>query len=221
MSYALSAFVAMVVPDQLGLTFPSFSYHDIELLFDVADCQTWTKEIQKSSRSGWKIARLRYFNPVGAHPSGIIGESPSITPNNLFPMICDVAMGKKDNLEVFGDDWPTMDGTGIRDYIHVMDLASGHLAALNFLLDSRPQLLTLNLGTGQGYSVLEMIKAFEEASGQRIPYEIVERRPGDAATSFTDPSKALKDFGWRAEFGLERMCDDAWRWQSAHPEGFV
>ena len=191
-----------------------------QLLFNVAACQTYEKEIQKSSRSGWKIARLRYFNPVGAHHSGLIGESPSITPNNLFPIICNVAIGKRDTLEVFGDDWPTIDGTGIRDYIHVMDLASGHLAALNFLLNSRPQLLTLNLGTGQGTSVLQAVKTFEKVSKQKINFKILNRRLGDTAITIADVSMAEKYLNWRAKRDLKDMCASSWNWQKTNPNGY-
>ena len=167
----------------------------------------------------WRISLLRYFNPVGAHASGEIGEDPNDIPNNLMPYISQVAVGQLEKLNVYGDDYDTPDGTGIRDYIHVVDLAKGHLAALKYLADG-PKISVHNLGTGQGYSVLEAIKAFEGASGKHIPFEITDRRPGDAATSFADPSKALEDLGWQAEYDLMRMCEDAWRWQSTHPNGF-
>ena len=191
-----------------------------KLLFDVADCQTNTDEIQKSSRSGWRIARLRYFNPVGAHHSGLIGESPNCTPNNLFPMICSVAIGKIDFLEVFGDDWPTPDGTGIRDYIHVMDLASGHISALNFLLNSKPQILTLNLGTGKGTSVMQAVKTFEKVSKQKINFKILNRRSGDTAITIADVSMAEKYLNWKAKRDLEDMCASSWNWQKTNPNGY-
>ncbi len=168
----------------------------------------------------WNIALLRYFNPVGAHPSGRIGEDPSGIPNNLLPYIAQVAVGKLDELSVFGGDYPTPDGTGVRDYIHVVDLAVGHLRALD-KLTTDPGVVTYNLGTGQGYSVLEVIKAFERASGKEIPYSITERRPGDVATSYADPSKAEQELGWRAVRDIEEMCADAWRWQSKNPNGYV
>ena len=167
----------------------------------------------------WRISVLRYFNPVGAHASGEIGEDPNDIPNNLMPYISQVAVGRLQKLRVFGGDYPTHDGTGVRDYIHVVDLARGHLKALEFLAD-KPKFATHNLGTGQGYSVLDALKAFEQACGREIPYEIVERRPGDAAVSFADPSKAREELGWEAEFDLEQMCSDAWRWQSHHPSGY-
>lgn len=174
----------------------------------------------KASDVSWRIALLRYFNPVGAHVSGMIGEDPSGIPNNLMPFIAQVAVGKRPKLQVFGGDYPTPDGTGKRDYIHVEDLASGHLAALNYLTRS-PELLTVNLGTGRPYSVLEMIRAFEKASGQPIPYEIVDRRPGDLPEYYADPSLAEKLLGWKAEFDIDRMCEDVWRWQSMNPAGYV
>jgi UDP-glucose 4-epimerase len=160
----------------------------------------------------WRIGLLRYFNPVGAHASGMIGESPSGIPNNLMPYISRVAAGKLEALSVFGDDYPTPDGTGVRDYIHVVDLAKGHLAALDYLGKSAG-VLTVNLGTGEGYSVLDMVRAFERASGRKIPYRIVGRRAGDIAACYTDPQLAHALLGWRAELGLERMCRDTWRWQ--------
>lgn len=172
----------------------------------------------------WRIAILRYFNPVGAHKSGQIGESPNDIPNNLMPFVSQVAVGKRDKLHVFGGDYPTPDGTGIRDYIHVVDLAKGHLSALNYLAESQRKgegkLLTVNLGTGQGYSVLEMIKAFEKASGKKIPFEIVGRRPGDIAVCYSDSSYAEKIMGWKAVYGLEDMCKDAWHWQKNNPNGY-
>ena len=167
----------------------------------------------------WNLVLLRYFNPAGAHESGQIGEDPQGTPNNLMPYIAQVAVGKRGKLSVFGGDYPTPDGTGVRDYIHVMDLAQGHLAALQALQD-KGGLITTNLGTGRGYSVLEMVTAFAEASGRQVPYEIVARRPGDVAQCFADPSLALKVLGWKAERGIGDMCADYWRWQERNPDGF-
>lgn len=166
------------------------------------------------------IALLRYFNPIGAHKSGRIGEDPNGIPNNLMPYISQVAIGKLPRLRVFGSDYPTVDGTGVRDYIHVVDLALGHIAAINRLKDHPGELVTVNLGTGNGYSVLQMVKAFEKASGKPVPYEIVDRRPGDVAACYADPAKAYELLGWKAERGLEEMCEDAWRWQSQNPNGF-
>ncbi|MFN4238397.1 MAG: UDP-glucose 4-epimerase GalE [Vogesella sp.] len=167
----------------------------------------------------WRIAILRYFNPVGAHESGQIGEDPNGIPNNLMPFISQVAVGKRAQLSVFGDDYPTHDGTGVRDYIHVVDLARGHLCALA-KLQQQPGLLTVNLGTGQGYSVLDMVKAFEQASGRAIPYTITPRRPGDVAACYADPAQAEQLLGWRAEKTLADMCADSWRWQSQNPNGY-
>ncbi len=166
----------------------------------------------------WRIAILRYFNPVGAHVSGLIGESPNGIPNNLMPYVSQVAVGKREKLSVYGNDYPTPDGTGVRDYIHVVDLALGHLAALDALA-RESGVLTVNLGTGRGYSVLEMVRAFEKASGRPVPYQVVDRRTGDIATCFADPAFAQKKLGWQAVRGIEAMCDDAWRWQVNNPEG--
>lgn len=160
----------------------------------------------------WRIARLRYFNPVGAHESGLIGEDPNGEPNNLMPYVAQVAAGSRRQLSIFGSDYPTPDGTGVRDYIHVMDLVAGHLAALDYLRD-KGGLLTVNLGTGRGYSVLEMVRAFEQASGQAVPYALVARRPGDVATCYADPQLAQRLLGWTAQRGIDDMCRDAWRWQ--------
>ncbi|CAK6698110.1 UDP-glucose 4-epimerase [Cyanobium usitatum str. Tous] len=173
-----------------------------------------------ASEAGWRIARLRYFNPVGAHPSGRIGEDPRGIPNNLFPFVSQVAVGRRDCLQVFGGDWPTPDGSGIRDYIHVMDLAEGHRAALDVLLAEPPQLLSLNLGSGQGHSVLEVVRAFELASGRSVPYTVVGRRDGDAASTVADPRLATTRLGWRTRRSLEEMCRDGWTWQQANPEGY-
>ena len=172
-----------------------------------------------ASQAGWGIALLRYFNPVGAHKSGLIGEDPRGIPNNLMPFVAQVSVGRRAALSVYGNDYNTPDGTGVRDYIHVLDLARGHLAAVNTLLAS-PRLVTVNLGTGQGYSVLDMVKAFEQASGKPVPFNVVARRPGDIATCYSDPALALSELGWRAEENLQTMCEDAWRWQSANPHGF-
>ena len=167
----------------------------------------------------WNIAILRYFNPVGAHESGQIGEDPNGTPNNLMPFISQVAIGKRASLNVFGNDYPTPDGTGVRDYIHVVDLADGHLKALQALQD-KGGLITVNLGTGQGYSVLDMVKAFETASGKVVPYKIAARRPGDIAACWADPTAAFEILGWQAQRGLQEMCKDTWRWQSQNPVGY-
>jgi UDP-glucose 4-epimerase len=178
------------------------------------------EDLAASAPAAWRIACLRYFNPVGAHPSGRIGEDPNGIPNNLFPFVSQVAIGRRERLSVFGGDWPTPDGSGVRDYIHVMDLAEGHLAALNCLLAEQPQLLTLNLGSGVGASVLEVVKAFESASGHQVPYQIVDRRPGDAAITVADPSLAAERLGWRTQRSLADMCRDGWAWQSANPQGY-
>jgi UDP-glucose 4-epimerase len=167
----------------------------------------------------WNIALLRYFNPVGAHPSGRIGEDPNGDPNNLMPFVAQVAIGKRPFVRVWGNDYPTPDGTGVRDYIHVMDLAIGHIKALEKLM-TNPGLVTYNLGSGRGYSVLEVIHAFEKACQDKIPYKIMDRRPGDAAISFADPTKANRELNWFAQKTLEDMCMDAWRWQSQNPNGF-
>jgi UDP-glucose 4-epimerase len=166
----------------------------------------------------WRVALLRYFNPVGAHESGLIGEDPRGTPNNLMPYVAQVAAGILPQLSVYGADYPTSDGTGVRDYIHVVDLAQGHLAALK-ALEGQPDLLTMNLGTGRGYSVLEMIKAFADVTGRKINYRIVARRPGDVAECYADPSLAFRLMGWRAQRGVEAMCADAWRWQKSNTPG--
>jgi len=173
-----------------------------------------------ASDPAWRIAILRYFNPVGAHPSGRIGEDPQGIPNNLFPFITQVAIGQRKKLSVFGDDYPTLDGTGVRDYIHVVDLAVGHLKALE-RLNKGAGLVTCNLGTGQGYSVLEMIRSFELASGRQIPFEIVSRRPGDIPSCYADPTLAQAELGWTAKRSLEEMCADGWRWQEGNPRGYA
>jgi len=167
----------------------------------------------------WNVVLLRYFNPVGAHPSGRIGEDPNGIPNNLMPYVAQVAAGRLQCLRVFGNDYPTPDGTGVRDYIHVVDLARGHVAALN-KLRGNPGAVAYNLGTGRGYSVLEMVAAFERASGRAVHYEITDRRPGDIATCYADPSEAREALGWQAELGIDEMVRDAWRWQSENPNGY-
>ncbi len=187
----------------------------------------WTKsmmeqimtDLQKSDPE-WNVILLRYFNPVGAHKSGRIGEDPKGIPNNLMPYISQVAVGKLEKLGVFGDDYDTPDGTGVRDYIHVVDLAVGHVKAINYIF-TNPGLDVINLGTGVGYSVLDMVKAFSKACGKEIPYEIKPRRAGDIAMCYADPAKALKVLGWKAEHGLDEMCEDTWRWQSANPNGYI
>lgn len=168
----------------------------------------------------WKIGLLRYFNPVGAHPSGLIGEDPNGIPNNLMPYISQVAVGRRERLAVFGNDYPTADGTGVRDYIHVMDLAEGHVSALRWL-QNQAGAHTFNLGTGSGYSVLEMIDAFQRASGRSVPYQFSPRRPGDVAEIFADPTKAEKEFGWRAQRSIDEMCSDSWNWQRNNPKGYA
>lgn len=167
----------------------------------------------------WGLALLRYFNPVGAHESGDIGEDPTGTPNNLMPYIAQVAVGKREKLNVFGGDYPTSDGTGVRDYIHVMDLAEGHLAALR-ALRNKAELLTANLGTGKGYSVLEIVAAFERASGQSVPYEIMARRPGDVSSCYADPGNAFNILSWKSQRDLDAMCRDHWLWQKKNPAGY-
>ena len=167
----------------------------------------------------WRIALLRYFNPVGAHESGLIGEDPNGIPNNLMPILAQVAVGKREALSIYGNDYETQDGTGVRDYIHVVDLAMGHVKALN-ALNLGPRLLTVNLGTGNGFSVLQVVRAFELASGQRVPFNFMPRRSGDVAQCFSDPSLARELLGWSATRGLEQMCVDAWRWQSGNPNGY-
>ena len=177
------------------------------------------RDINKTHAS-WRIALLRYFNPVGAHPSGMMGEDPNGVPNNLMPFIAQVAVGKRPKLSVFGGDYPTPDGTGLRDYIHVQDLAAGHLAALRKLTDNVDSLITVNLGTGRPYSVLEMVSAFERASGKTVPFEVVARRLGDLAEYYADPNLAKSLLGWEAQLGIDAMCGDTWRWQMNYPNGY-
>jgi len=179
------------------------------------------RDLHRSDAS-WRLAILRYFNPVGAHASGLIGEDPQGIPNNLLPFIAQVAVGRRDYLNVWGNDYLTPDGTGVRDYIHVVDLALGHLKALHVLeqLKKNDECLTVNLGTGTGYSVLDIVRAFEQASGRSIPYKVAPRRLGDIASCYADPQRAFELLGWRAERGLNTMCADTWRWQSGNPAGF-
>jgi len=167
----------------------------------------------------WSVVSLRYFNPIGAHPSGEIGEDPNDIPNNLFPFICQVAAGQRERLSVFGNDWPTPDGTGVRDYLHVVDLAAGHLRAFDFA-QRHAGFMALNLGTGRGVSVLQLVRAFEAATGQAVPYSIVERRPGDIAECWADPSAAARLLGWRTERSIEQACADGWHWQRRNPDGY-
>jgi UDP-glucose 4-epimerase len=176
------------------------------------------RDIGRADQS-WSIGCLRYFNPVGAHQSGLIGEDPKGVPNNLMPFVAKVAAGRLERLQVFGSDYATPDGTGVRDYIHVSDLAEGHVAALKRLFE-RPASFTVNLGTGRGHSVLEVIRAYQQASGRSIPYEIVDRRPGDVAACYADVTLAEELLGWRANRNLSHMCADSWRWQAANPDGF-
>jgi UDP-glucose 4-epimerase len=176
------------------------------------------RDVERADPS-WRIATLRYFNPAGAHESGLIGEDPAGMPNNLMPYVAQVAVGKLEKVRVFGGDYATPDGTGVRDYIHVVDLARGHVAALD-ALDSRDASFVVNLGTGRGYSVLEVVRAFEAASGRHVPYEIVARRPGDVGECYAGTSAAEKLLGWRAQYGLEKMCEDHWRWQVGNPGGY-
>ena len=169
----------------------------------------------------WKVILLRYFNPIGAHESGLIGEDPKGIPNNLVPYVAQVAIGKHEFVRVFGNDYNTPDGTGVRDYIHVVDLAKGHVCALHKIEASDPGVLIYNLGTGIGYSVLDVVKAYGKACGKELPYKILDRRPGDIATCYADPAKAKAELGWEAQFGIERMCADSWKWQSTNPEGYA
>jgi UDP-glucose 4-epimerase len=184
----------------------------------------WTKLLGEqmlrdlaASDPSWKVTLLRYFNPVGAHPSGLIGEDPRGIPNNLMPYVAQVAVGRLPELRVFGNDYPTRDGTGVRDYLHVADLAAGHVRALE---RAGSGLVTVNLGTGRGYSVLEVVRAFESASGRKVPYRIVDRRPGDVAEVYADASLAAREVGWRATRGIDEMCRDAWNWQQRNPDGY-
>ena len=177
------------------------------------------EDLYKADNS-WDVTLLRYFNPIGAHKSGLIGENPNGIPNNLMPYITQVAIGKLDCLSIYGNDYPTRDGTGVRDYIHVVDLALGHVKAVEQLKSSNGGVRIYNLGTGKGYSVLDIVKAFEKATGVKINYKIAPRRDGDIATCYSDPSKAKKELGWEAKRDLEEMCEDSWRWQKNNPNGF-
>ena len=177
------------------------------------------EDLYKADNS-WDVTLLRYFNPIGAHKSGLIGENPNGIPNNLMPYITQVAIGKLDCLSIYGNDYPTRDGTGVRDYIHVVDLALGHVKAVDQLKSSNGGVRIYNLGTGKGYSVLDIVKAFEKATGVKINYKIAPRRDGDIATCYSDPSKAKKELGWEAKRDLEEMCEDSWRWQKNNPNGF-
>ena len=186
----------------------------------------WTKYMSEQilrdtakSDNDWAIVLLRYFNPIGAHSSGLIGEDPRGIPNNLMPFISQVAIGRREYLNVFGDDYDTPDGTGVRDYIHVVDLARGHVAAINYMQQHKGESV-FNLGTGNGYSVLDMVHAFEKVSGRKVPYRIAPRRPGDLATVYASPDKSAEELGWKAEYGLEDMCRDTWAWQSKNPMGY-
>jgi UDP-glucose 4-epimerase len=180
------------------------------------------RDLHRSDPS-WRFGILRYFNPAGAHASGMIGEDPRGIPNNLLPIVSQVAVGRRACLNVWGNDYPTSDGTGVRDYIHVMDLALGHLKALKMLEQTRERVdcLTVNLGTGTGYSVLDIVREFEQASGRSVPYKIAPRRSGDIASCYADPKRAYDLLGWRAERGLSAMCTDAWRWQHTNPDGYT
>jgi UDP-glucose 4-epimerase len=180
-------------------------------------CEDLLRELARVDNT-WKIALLRYFNPIGAHESGLLGEAPNGIPNNLMPYITQVACGQREYLQIFGDDYDTPDGTGVRDYLHVMDLAQGHLAALQAL--DEPKLLTINLGTGQGVSVKQMVDTFARVTGVPIAHRVAARRAGDIAQCWADPTQALQLLGWKAQLGLDRMCADAWRWQSMNPQGF-
>lgn len=186
----------------------------------------WTKYMSEqilrdveTADSSWRVAYLRYFNPVGAHETGLIGEDPRGTPNNLMPFITQVAVGKRDFLSIYGDDWSTQDGTGVRDYIHVVDLARGHVKSVDYLLAGKGS-LTVNLGAGKGYSVLDLVAAFERVSGQAIPYKVIGRRAGDIAAFYADASLAKEKLGWAVQYDLNRMCEDSWRWQSMNPNGY-
>ena len=186
----------------------------------------WTKYMSEQilrdtakSDNDWAIVLLRYFNPIGAHSSGLIGEDPRGIPNNLMPFISQVAIGRREYLNVFGDDYDTHDGTGVRDYIHVVDLARGHVAAINYMRQHKGESV-FNLGTGNGYSVLDMVHAFEKVTGKKVPYKIAPRRPGDLATVYASPDKSAEELGWKAEYGLEDMCRDTWAWQSKNPMGY-
>lgn len=205
--------IALPLKEDMPTGQPTNPYGQSKLMVELV-----LRDLYKSDAS-WNIALLRYFNPVGAHPSGKIGEDPNGIPNNLMPFVTQVATGKRECLAVFGDDYDTPDGTGVRDYIHVEDLANGHLKALS-KLEENVGLVTYNLGTGQGYSVLDMVKAFEAESGQKVPYKIAPRRSGDVASCYADASLAQQELGWSAQKGLVDMCKDAWNWQAQNPDGY-
>ena len=204
---------SLPVPEDAALE-PTSPYAATKLM-----CENILKDVA-SADPAWRVALLRYFNPVGAHPSGTIGEDPRGVPNNLMPFVAQVAVGRRPRLQVFGSDYDTADGSGVRDYLHVQDLAEGHVAALKHLLGGGDS-LTLNLGTGHGVSFLELVRAFERASGRKVPYEIAPRRPGDIAAYYADPALAERLLGWKARLGLEAMCANSWRWQAANPEGYA
>lgn len=187
-----------------------------EILRDFYNSKTITDDIN----TDWSVVILRYFNPVGSHPSGKIGEDPNGIPNNLMPFVAQVAVGRREYLTVFGNDYPTPDGTGVRDYLHVVDLAEGHLSAINYMNKRQKGVFTFNLGTGNGYSVIDMAKAMSKACGHEIGYKIGDRRPGDIAVCYADPTLALEEMGWKASRGLDAMCADLWSWQSQNPNGF-
>jgi len=203
--------VSVPIPETAALTATN-PYGRTKLM-----CEDALRELHAADPR-WHIAILRYFNPVGAHVSGLLGEAPNGVPNNLMPYITQVALGQRDHLQIFGNDYPTPDGTGVRDYLHVSDLAAGHLAALRAL--NEPKLLTVNLGTGHGVSVQEMVETFARVNGVPIPHQVVPRRPGDVAVTLADPSQAKSRLNWEAQFDVARMCADAWRWQSMNPQGF-
>jgi len=201
--------------DETAPTSPQSPYGQNKL-----DVEVMLTELARRDPS-WRVINLRYFNPVGAHPSGLIGEHPQGAPNNLMPYVCQTAVGLRPELRIFGNDYPTRDGTGVRDYIHVMDLAEGHVAALKALERSPAgTVMTVNLGTGQGYSVLELVEAFERVNGARVPRRIVERRPGDTVVCYADARLAERALGWKAKRGIEEMCRDAWNWQTRNPKGY-
>ena len=179
------------------------------------------RNLHEDNTYNWNIICLRYFNPIGAHPLGMIGESPLNIPNNLFPYICDVASGKRKLLKIFGNDWPTVDGTGVRDYLHVLDLAEGHILALKYILENKPTIINLNLGTGKGSSVLELIKCFEEVNNVKVPYVFSKRRYGDLPYLVANNSKALKILNWEPKRSLKEMCIDGWKWQKNNPNGYL
>ena len=194
-----------------------------EILRDFYNSKTLQQDDNQSSTTDWTVVILRYFNPIGAHPSGKIGEDPNGIPNNLMPYVAQVAAGRREYLTVFGNDYPTEDGTGVRDYLHVMDLAEGHISAIQYADSKKDEggTFTFNLGTGNGYSVLDMVKAMSKACGHDVPYKFGPRRPGDIATCYADASLAKAEMGWEAKLTLEEMCRDLWCWQSQNPNGYA